>query len=573
MSRRWLTRFSLFSLVLALTVLLALPAMAAKEQTLTILQTSDLHGHVMPVDYFTGKADDGGLAQVATIVRLHQKTEPNLLLLDAGDTIEGGNSVLPWHYQFEPKAKNPMAVALNQLPYAAMGVGNHEFNYGLTILSIFRQDLNFPMISANILGVDGRPYFEPYLIKRVGEVKVAVLGLTTPKIPVWEKKENIPGLTFADPVETAKKYVSELRKKADVVVILAHTGPEKAPKNPNDQAAWTKPETYVDQKQDDESFLFRLAALPGVDVVLGGHAHLSIPGVEKLPGVNEGALVVEPGFWGKQVAKVKLVLEKPAFGKWKIVKKSAELIPVAGIATDDAVAAAIKPYHEATNRFYTSPIGQITEDVPGGLQARFGDTPLVALINRAQLWATGADVSLAALFTEASQLKKGPVSIRDIYGLYIYPNTLYKIKVTGKQLRAALEHDARYFKLWDGQAKTFAEAVDPQVRGYNWDIYMGIQYKIDISKPVGQRVVELKFRGNDVKDEDTFTLAVNNYRAGGGGGFTMFQDAPVLWQSEKEVREIIVDYIKQLPNQVIDVQTLTQGDFTLLPAEGITQLK
>lgn len=570
--RKLLTPTRLFCLVLAVALLAALPALAAREQTLMILQTSDLHGHVMPIDYFTGKLDDGGLAQIATLVKLYGKVEPNLLLLDNGDTIEGGNSVLPWHYQFEPRLPNPMAAAMNQLPYAAMTVGNHEFNYGLTILSIFRQGLNFPLLSANILGVDDRPYFQPYLIKKVGEVKVAVLGLTTPKIPVWEKKENIPGLKFLDPVETAKKYIPELRKQADVVVILAHTGPEKAPKTPNDQASWAKPETYVDQKANDESFLFRLAAVPGVDVVFGGHAHLSIPGVEKLAGVNDGALVVEPGFWGKQVAKIDLVLTKPTFGKWKITKKSAELLSVAGVANDPDVEKAIKPFHDATNKYYTSPVGQITEDVPGGLKARFGDTPLLALINKAQLWATGADLSLAALFTDTSQLKKGGVSIRDIYGLYIYPNTLYKIKITGKQLRDALEHDAKYFKTLTPEIKTFADAVDPQVRGYNWDIYMGIQYELDISKPVGQRVVELKFKGNDVKETDTFTLAANNYR-GGGGGFPMFAGSPILWQSEKEVREILVDYIKQLPNQTIDVKSLPTGDFTLLPTELIGQLK
>ncbi|HHW13946.1 MAG TPA: bifunctional metallophosphatase/5'-nucleotidase [Firmicutes bacterium] len=573
MQRRWLTPNRFLFLSLALALLFSLPAMAAKEQTLTILQTSDLHGHVMPVDYFTGKTEDGGLAQIATLVKVYQQAEPNLLLLDCGDTIEGGNSVLPWHYQFQPKLANPMAVAMNQLPYAAMAVGNHEFNYGLTTLSIFRQDLNFPLVSANILGVDDRPYFEPYVIKQVGEVKVAVLGLTTPKIPVWEKPENIPGLKFLDPVETARRYVPELRKKADVVVILAHTGPEKAPKDTRDPANWAKAETYVDQQQNDENFLFRLAAIPGVDVVLGGHAHLSIPGVQNLPGINEGALVVEPGYWGKQLAKVDLTLRKPLFGRWQIVEKSAELLSVNGVANDEDMVKAIKPYHDATTNYYTSPVGQITADVPGGLKARFGDTPLVALINRAQLWATGADISLAALFTEASQFKKGGVSIRDIYGLYIYPNTLYKIQVTGKQLREALEQDARYFKTLTPEIKTFAEAVDPQVRGYNWDIYMGIKYTIDLSRPAGQRVTELKFKGRDVQDDDTFTLAVNNYRAGGGGGFTMFKDAPVLWKSEKEVREIIVDYVKQLPNQTIDVQSLTQGDFTLAPAEAIASLK
>ncbi|MGE5508497.1 MAG: bifunctional metallophosphatase/5'-nucleotidase [Chitinophagales bacterium] len=568
--RNWLVRTRFLGLALVLALLFAAPALA-KEQTLTVFATSDLHGHVLPVDYFTGKYDDGGLAQVATMVKLFSQADPNVLLIDDGDAIEGGNSVLPWHYQFEPKAKNPMAVVMNQLPYASMTVGNHEFNYGLTTLSIFRQDLNFPLISANILGVDGRPYFDPYVIKQVGEVKVAILGLTTPKVPVWEKKENIPGLQFVDPVETAKKWVPELRKKADVVIVAAHTGPEKAPKNVNDLASWAKADTYVDQKSDDENFALRLAAVPGIDLVIAGHSHFVIPGIQNLKGINEGAMVVEPGYWGKSLGKVDFVLTKGTFGKWKIAEKSAEVLSLAGVSPDDAVVEAIKPWDTNTTKYYTSPVGQATADMLGGYKARFTDSALLALINKAQLWATNADISLAALFTETSQIKKGGVSIRDIYGLYIYPNTLYKLQITGKMLRDGLEQDAKYFKQWDGKATTFVDAVDPQVRGYNWDIYMGIQYKIDITKPVGQRVVELKFKGQDVKPEDTFTLAVNNYRAG-GGGYPAFKDAKVLWTSEKEVREIIVDYVKQLPNQTIDPAALVTGDFTLLPVEA-AQLK
>lgn len=566
-----------FQLLLCLALVLALfsatPALA-KETTLTIVATSDLHGHVMPIDYFTGKTDDGGLAQIATIVKRLSAGSPNFLLIDDGDTIEGGNSTLPYHYQFDPKAKNPMAVAMNLLPYASMTVGNHEFNYGLDVLNKFKGELNFPLISANVVGPDGKPYFTPYVIKNVGGIRVAILGLTTSKVPTWEKPQNIAGLKFLDPVEVAKSYIPELRKKADVIIIAAHTGPEKAPKDQKDLTNWSKPEAYVDQKQDDENFAFRLAAVPGVDLVVAGHSHLLIPGVANVKGINEGAMVVEPSSWGKYVARVNITLNKPLLGSWKVTKTTSEMIPVdKTVENDKDVVAAIQPYHDQTNKYYTSPVGQCLADVPGGLQARFTDTALIALINRAQLWATGADISAAALFTEASELKKGGISIRDIYGLYIYPNTLYTIKITGKQLRDALEQDATYFKQFDGTAKTYADAVDPRARGYNWDIYMGIQYTIDLSKPVGQRVVELKFKGRDVQPEDTFILAVNNYRAGGGGGYPMFTGTPVLSQSDKEVREIIVDYIKQLPNQTIDPATLVNGDFTLLPAEGISQLK
>jgi 2',3'-cyclic-nucleotide 2'-phosphodiesterase/3'-nucleotidase len=559
--------------MLTLILCLSLAGLAlAEENVITILATSDLHGHIMPVDYFMGTTDEGGLAQIATVTKLLKQANPDTLIIDDGDTIEGGNSTLPYHYLFDSKVPNPMSKAMNLLGYTSMTVGNHEFNYGLDNLNKFRSELNFPVIGANVVNAgDGKPYFQPYVIKEVGGAKVAILGLTTPKIPTWEKPENINGLKFLDPVEVAQQYVPQLRKQADIVVIAAHTGQEKAPKDQKDPKNWNKPENWIDQQSSDENFALRLAQVPGVDVVVSGHSHAIIPKIRKVPGISESdTLVTEPGSWGDYIAKVDIYVEKQG-DKWVVTDKDASLFSLAGIMNDDEVVKAAKYYHDQTWKFYTTAVGQATDDMPGGIKARAYDSALVGLINKAQLWATGADISLAALFTESSQMKKGPVSIQNIYGLYIYPNTLYKIQITGAQLRAALEQDAKYWNAYTGQTK-LADLVNPAIRGYNWDIYEGIDYQMDLTKPVGERVVKLQFKGKDVTPDQTFTLAVNNYRGGGGGGYPMFSGTKVLWDSGREVREIMVDYIKQLPNQMIDVKSLEDGNFSLLPADLLSKM-
>lgn len=564
-------RVTAFLTVLVLVLAGSALAAAPERVNLVLLATSDLHGHIYPIDYFTGAVDQGGLAQVATVVNEVRTANPNVVLVDNGDVIEGGNSTLPVYYQAQRGLPNPMAVAMNYLKYDSMTVGNHEFNYGKVNLKSFARDAAFPVISANVLDEKGTPYFRPYTIKTFSGVSVGIIGITTPKIPIWEKPENIAGLKFADPVAQAKKYAAELRSKGvDVVVIVEHTGWEQEPKNAlKDQASWLSPNDWVVNNSEDENFTLRLAnQVPDVDVIISGHSHSAIPITDSRSGkIQTPVIITQPGSWGDYLSRVDVTVEGSG-SQWKVVSKTANIVSMNNVEPDPGLLDAAKIYHDTTWNYYTTGVGTSTADMPGGLPVRFYDNAQIRLINEAQLWATGADISLAALFSEKSSVKAGPMSIQQIYGLYIYSNTLYKIQITGAVLRAALEQDATYFNQYTGNEAKLTDLVNPLARGYNWDIYAGIQYKIDISKPVGQRVAELKFKGKDVTDDMTFTLAVNNYRAGGGGGFTMFRDCKVLWTSEQEVRQILVDYMRKIGT--VDPAKFPT-EFELLPAEIVTK--
>ena len=256
------------------------PTVAEADQAhLVVLATSDLHGHIYPIDYFTNKADDGGLAQIYTYVKQVRSDNRNVLLVDNGDVLEGGNSVLPYHYMFDSGAPNPMIKVMNLMGYDSMSLGNHEFNYGLKTLGKAVSEARFPVISANIVRESGESFILPYTIKDFGEFKVGVLGITTPKVPTWEKPENIEGLVFMSPLETALKYVPQMRAQgADVVIIVGHTGWERKPKDSGKLDAWGSPDNWVDTGQAEENWALRLADnVPGLDAMLLGMTTLPSP--------------------------------------------------------------------------------------------------------------------------------------------------------------------------------------------------------------------------------------------------------------------------------------------------------
>ena len=544
-------RLRLVATIAALLLALGVAGAALGEPNrthLVVLATSDLHGHIYPIDYFTNKADEGGLAQVHTYVEQVRSENPHVLLVDNGDVLEGGNSVLPYHYTFDADAPNPMIKVMSLIGYDSMTLGNHEFNYGLKTLGKAIDEARFPVVSANIVRENGSSFIQPYTIKDFGDFKVGVLGITTPKVPTWEKPENIEGLVFTNPVETALRHVPEMRALgADVVLIVGHTGWERKPKDSGKLAAWGSPDNWVDTGQLEENWALRLANnVPGVDVIVAGHDHIAVPMVSKMGDILlTDVIITQPGQWGDYVSRIDIELERGAEGRWQVAAKSSMVVPMAGVQPSSEVIEAAKYYHDQTVDFFKRPVAQATGDMPGGFQARFYDNGLVEMINKAQLWATGADISIAALFTDTSKISKGPITVQDVYGLYVYPNTLYTIKINGQQLREAIEASANYFHTYTDQT-SLADLVNTSMRGYNYDIYQGVEYAIDISKPIGQRIVELKFKGEDVRPDQEFVVALNNYRAGGGGGYTMFRNAELLSESTTEVREIMVDYLRSV---------------------------
>ena len=522
-------------LVIALAILaytVAGHAAAPKRVQVTILATTDLHGHILPIDYYTNKPDQSGLAKAATIIKAERKKNPDLLLLDSGDTIQGSPLVY-YHNKKNNAPPDPMMLVMNSLKYDAMAVGNHEYNFGLNVLGKARSEAKFPFLSANTYktGTDETAY-QPYLVKEVNGVRVGILGLTTPGIPNWENPPNYAGLEFRETISEAKKWVAVLRGKehVDLVVIPMHMGLEEDLRT-----------GQVNPGQvGNENAAVRIAReVPGVDVILMGHTHTEVPAV-----FINGVLLTQADKWAHRVARVDVYLDQEAGGRWKGAAKSARTIPVnESVAPDDDVGKIAAPYDDETQKW----LGRVIGDSPALLtatDARFRDTAILDLIQRVQLEAGQADVSMAASFNPQARIPEGNVTVRDIAGLYEYENTLVTLEVTGQQLKDALEHSAKYFRAFVPN-KAAADLVDEKVPGYNFDIAEGVSYDLDISKPVGERIRNLRFKGQPLAPTQTLRLVTNNYRVNGGGGFTMYKGARVVYRSSEEIRELIIDWVER----------------------------
>ncbi|HEY1016625.1 MAG TPA: 5'-nucleotidase C-terminal domain-containing protein, partial [Herpetosiphonaceae bacterium] len=546
----------------------AVPASAQDTtRTITLLQTSDLHGNLMPWDYYANAPAQWSLSKVATLIKQERAADPELLLFDAGDTIQG--TPLAYYYNVvDTKAPSPMAAAMNALKYDFGALGNHEFNYGFEALNRYRTEAKFPLLSANIRNADGSEAFGSYVIKEVKGVKVGLLALTTPAIPNWEKPQHIAGLRFDDSIETAKKYVPQMRAEgAEIVIVAQHIGWERIPRDSAKPESWlTDPATWGDAGSlPGENTTIRLAQeVPGIDVILAGHAHLNVP-----KAVINGVLITEPSYWGRVLGKVTVQVEQKD-GKWQVASKDATTLSVNNIEPDPEIVAIAQPYHDQTLAYINQPIGTAKGEFSGGAKARYLDGPLGDLINTVQTEAAAAagypvDISLAAIFTDPGMIPAGQVTIRDAYSVYIYDNTLYAMEINGDILRRALERNAEYFRQLD-PANLPADpkgVVAENARDYNWDLYSGVDYAYDLTKPAGQRLTKLQINGQDVRPDQKLRIAINNYRASGGGGFPMFREGKIIWQSTNEVRDLMADYVRA--NGTLDPAAINKRNFTLTP--------
>lgn len=537
---RLLTALMAVALVISLIIPTGLRTAIAAEPTkaapvnVTILATSDLHGNIYPYDYFTDKPSNVGLAKIATLVKQVRAENPNTLLVDNGDTIQG-TPLVYYHNKLDNSPIDPMMKIMNELGYASMAVANHEFNFGFKVMDKARSEAQFPWLSANTYREDGSNYFTPYVVKDVAGVKVGILGFTTPGIPMWENPENIKGLRWADISEDAKKWVKILKEKekVDVILVTAHSGLGRDPKT-----MATLPE--IIPGEDD---VYNLAMEnPEIDVIVPGHSHTDIPSLD----VN-GVLITQPKRWGDRLSRIDITLQPTgdANKPWKIVsKKSQTLIVDDNVKADEAVLESAKYYHDQTVAFTNSVIGEATGDFPGGPVSRLQDSAIVDLVNEVQAFYGKAQLSQAAIFNDKAFIKKGPITVRDIYSIYIYENYMYTVEVTGKQVREALEHSAKYFPQYSYGDPAGNPFIDPNIRGYNYDMISGVDYKLDLRKPIGQRVVELKYQGKNVTDDQKFTLAINSYRYNGGGKYTMFSGAPIIEKFGTEIRDMMIEYVK-----------------------------
>ncbi|MBS1825342.1 MAG: 5'-nucleotidase C-terminal domain-containing protein [Acidobacteria bacterium] len=518
----------------------------AQPVRISLLVTTDLHGNILPYDYFTARPAERGLAKIATLIHEERKRNPNTLLIDCGDTIQGApleavyqqwmrTGKLPAGLSFEgqPLRHDPMMLAMNALGFDAMAVGNHEYNFGLKNLASARRDAKFPWLSANtVVPKQSMEPFAPYILKTMAGVKVAIIGFTTPAVPTWEKPENYKGLRFLDGVESLTKTVAELqaKHKPDLIVVASHAGLDRDLKTGAvriGETGFENPVVQIAQK------------VPGIDAIVYGHSHQQLA-----EATLNGVLLHQPKNWGISLGRVDFELEKDG-PRWKVLSKTAKLIPVSkDTQPDPEIMAIAKPYHELTERYLNMPV---TES-PADLDAAFGrveDTAVVDAVQTVQLHYTKADVSLTALFNPRVRFPKGNVTVRQVAALYLYDNELYVIEGNGKMLRQALENAARYYRTCPDSSCATGELINRNVIGFNYDMAQGVEYDIDLTQPEGQRIRNLRFRGKPLEDTQPLRIAVNNYRAGGSAGYDMFRQGRILWKSGEEIRNLIVEYYTQ----------------------------
>ncbi|MEU3643384.1 5'-nucleotidase C-terminal domain-containing protein [Lentzea sp. NPDC034063] len=536
--------------------------------------STDLHGNLFNWDYYLNREfddfahNDVGLAKISTLVNDVRAAvgRQRTLLLDAGDTIQG--TPLAYYYaKVEPITRgahvHPMAAAMNAIGYTAAALGNHEFNYGLPVLRTFERQLEFPLLAANALDVaTGLPAFQPYVVKTVwltggAPLRVGILGLTNPGIAVWDRAHVDGVLTFPGLVEQALHWVPEVRHKSDLVIVVAHSGADLS-------------SSLGDQVPFPENCSELLAeTVPGIDAVLVGHAHVEIPSrfvTNKVTG--RPVLLTEPLYSGKRLSVMEFDLRYD--GRWELADSRSSVLSSATVAEDPRIVRLLRHDHERVVSYVNGRVGTCASAMSAA-RSRFEDTPALRFINHVQALEVAKStslpvVSLCAPFNRAAAIPADEVSLRDVAGLYIFDNTLVGVRMTGGQLRDFLEESARYFLQVSGPGPFSAAELSADVPDYNFDIAYGLTapltYDVDISQPVGSRIVDLRFGGEPVSDSFEFAVAVNNYRQAGGGDFPHIASAPVLHNQQQEIRQLLIDWVKAAG--VLDPADFAGSDWRLM---------
>ncbi len=501
-----------------------------------ILVSSDVHGHIQPVDYRTGEKEHTGLAKMATLIRQARIRTPELLLLDNGDLLQG----TPLSYYAATIGKddvNPAIRVLNELGYDAAIIGNHEFNYGQELLRKAIGDSQFPWLSAGIISADTEePAFgKPYIVKCIGNgIRIAVLGVTTHYVPNWENAAHIEGLAFRDALETVKRWVPLIREREHphLLVVAYHGGFERD--LDSGEAA--------DSLSGENQAYAMCMEVPGIDVLITGHQH------RRLTGELNGVTVIQPGFGGQALGKITVELERE-MEDWRISAKHSELMLVdSSVPAAPEIVQSVEAIEERTQHWLDLPIGKVIGDmrVVSPLRCRSADNAFMEFVNRVQMEAAHVKISNAALLNEASEGFGPQVTMRDIMSNFIYPNTLTVLQISGADIRAALEQTAAYFIVNEqGELGINPAYVEPKPQHYNYDMWEGIEYELHAGKPLGQRVVKLLYEGEPIQDETKFEVVMNNYRAAGGGDYDMFRGKPVVREVQIDMAELVANDLRK----------------------------
>ncbi|MGG0253484.1 bifunctional 2',3'-cyclic-nucleotide 2'-phosphodiesterase/3'-nucleotidase [Bacillus toyonensis] len=556
---------------------------------LRILETSDIHVNLMNYDYYQTKTDNKvGLVQTATLVNKAREEAKNSVLFDDGDALQGtplgdyvANKINDPKNPVDPSYTHPLYRVMNLMKYDVISLGNHEFNYGLDYLNKVISKTKFPVINSNVYKDDkdnneenDQNYFKPYHIfeKEVEDesgqkqkVKIGVMGFVPPQVMNWDKA-NLEGKVKAkDIVETAKKMVPKMKAEgADVIVALAHSGVDKSGYNVG-----------------MENASYYLTEVTGVDAVLMGHSHTEVKDV------FNGVPVVMPGVFGSNLGIIDMQLKKVS-GKWEVQKEQSkpQLRPIVNnegnVGPDQNLVNEIKDDHQATIDYVNTAVGKTTAPI-NSYFSLVQDDPSVQLVTNAQKW------YVEKLFAENGQYSKykgipvlsagapfkaggrngatyytdipaGTLAIKNVADLYVYPNTLYAVKVNGAQVKEWLEMSAGQFNKIDPKETKEQPLVNIGYPTYNFDILDGLKYEIDVTQPAkydkdgkvikenanANRIVNMTYEGKPVADNQEFIVATNNYR-GSSQTFPGVSKGEVVYQSQDETRQIIVKYMQETP--------------------------
>ena len=531
-------------------ILLACLSFAAPADTarVIIVATTDVHGNATAWDYALERPFQGGLTRAATIVDSLRRLYPEqVVLVDAGDMLQG--SPFAAFLAHEPRTPHPFVAAMNAMGYDAATPGNHDFDFGVPFLESTAAGAKFSYVSGNIWTVPADTLLFPsHAVIRRGPIRVAVGGFTTPGVMLWDR-EQLAGKIRVSPIAGAAQAVARsMRLDADLSVMIVHSG-------------LGPPATYDTTgigPENDAGALARLADAP--DLVVVGHSHR-----ELRDSVIGRTHFTQPNFWAQSLSVTHVLLERSGSGRWKVVSVNPQLIPLADVPVNQRINNLLAGPSEDARRWLGTPIGRATAAMPARY-GRAGPTPLINFIQSVQRQKTGAQLSVTSDFRLEGGISEGDVSRAEIAGIYPYENTLKAIRITGAQLRVYLEQSAKYYTLRDGKI-----GIDGSIAGYNFDIVSGVAYDIDLSQPVGSRIRNLRYKGADVAPADSFTMAINSYRATGAGGYGVVVGAPVVYDRGEGIRDLLVAAVEQ--KKVLDPLEYSEKEWRIIPPAAEQQVR
>lgn len=567
MRTKHLNHLTLYTLIAFLMILSCFSCRRGDREvhTLRILHTTDVHGNILGYDFIKDQYTPDGLGRVATYVaRVRMDYPTSTLLFDGGDVLQGSPAV---YYSNFIDTIHPHIVsdAMTLLGYDAAVIGNHDLEATPSVYHRWQKEMSTPLLAANILHSDGAlagsPYYSPYSVHDVGGVKVAVLGLITPSVPEWIPQSSYTGMVFADPIATAREWVPKIQKhiNPDLTIALIHAG--------------------LGDEQGGENFAKQLAlTIPGIDLILYGHDHQANKMEVKNP-TGSSVLLINPGSHAKNIADVSISITKQGN---KVLEKEIEgnIVPMSGIPADSPFINYFSDIADSVRTFIAKPISCLSTPLYG-IDALFGPSNYISLIHQLQLELSGADISFSAPHRVSLHQEPGTLLIRNFFDIYPYENYLYMLQLSGQEILDYLEYS---YGLWcgpqassgnhilylkDQASKQHFPTVEPT---FNFSSAAGIDYTVDFLKPQGVRVhIERLTNGAPFSTDSLYSVAVNSYRAiGGGGHLTKGAGLSpeelrkrILWVSPHDLRYHLVDWAKSN-------QTLTPpqyNNWTFIPKE------